>query len=357
MAVPHSSSRPERIALPVAPQERNRREFPLLATTAPVVGSLVMWAVTGSAFALVFAFLGPVVAVGSMIDDRRQGKRSARAEVLRFGKDVEAAINAIETAQQRERETLAGQALSLQGLLGNPVRDPEWWRQDWDAPIPVCLGLGSIPSTVEIEPALTAAGPDVAQAYARLTAAAKTLTDAQVVVDARDGIGIIGPPVQASALARSVVAQLAFRLSPADSAISADASGCFEWTRRLPHPPNAQGSRPNRVGFHRIGDGSPPQGTEVSCAVATDDGGLPRACRVIVRLAGTGTAAVERNPSGVPVEQFRPWFTSEEQAAALASHAAACAASAGLVRTGDPLPASLGLSDLRPAEAAANRLP
>lgn len=359
MAAPHRSSgyTPERIPLPAAPQERNRREFPLLATAAPVVGSLVMWAVTGSPFALVFAFLGPVVAVGSMIDDRRQGRRSARTEAARFSADVEAAFHAIEAAHQREREALLGEVLSPHRLLGNSARDPEWWRQDWSAPILVCLGFGSIPSTLELEAATTTANPVVAGAHASLREAAGTLGDAPVFVDARDGVGIIGPPVSASALARSVVAQLAFRLSPGDSAISAEAAGCFEWARDLPHPKSAGGGAPDRVGFSPVGAGSTPQAVEVVCAVATDNGELPRACRVVVRLAGSRIAAVERNPSGPPTPQFRPWFTSDPQARALAAHAAAFAASAGFSGPADALPVAVDLSGLHPADAVAGGLP
>ncbi|MEX1079361.1 MAG: FtsK/SpoIIIE domain-containing protein [Homoserinimonas sp.] len=361
------SPSPTRIALPAAPREPGRREFPLLATAAPVVGSLVMWAVTGSPFALVFAFLGPVIAIGSMIDARRHGRRSARAEATRFSNDIAAALASIELAHQQERQALAGRALRPHDLLSSLHRDPEWWRQSWRAPIPVCLGTGAVPSGLEVEPPAAQARPDAEEGYSRVLTAAATLTDAPVLIDARDGIGIVGPPVPAVALARAIVAQLAFRLSPAESAVTADDGGCFGWTRRLPHPSTppgrdaAQGSLagplPGRILFRPTGDAATNPAPQIVCVVAEDAGILPRDCRVLIRLDGAGNAAVERNPSGPAVDGLRPWFVSEVQAEALVDRAAACAAADGLAQSTDPLPDVVAFADLRPADTSPGRLP
>lgn len=357
MAVPRRSSAPDRIVLPTPPQERSRREFPLLATAAPVVGSLVMWAVTGSPFALVFAFLGPVVAIGSLIDDRRHGRRDARAESLRFGREVEMVLRAVDDAHQREREQLGRRALPPHATASAPMSGIEWWRHDWGQPIAVCLGAGSITSGIELEQPNVGNSPEADAAYARLRTAAGTVSDAPVFVDARDGIGIVGPAVAASALARSIVAQLALQLSPADTAISVGAGGCFDWVRLLPHPPAAHQTAPDCVGFHATAGAEGQRDTTAWCAAVTHDTELPRECRVLVRLAGAGSAVVERNPSGTPVEQLRPWLLSEAQARELAGRAAARAASDGLVVPATPLPEVIGLADLRPADPSPGRLP
>src|SRR5690606_8848328 len=53
----------ERIRLPTLPEGSDKPGFPLLATAAPVAGSLVMWMLTQSPYALLFALLGPLVAL------------------------------------------------------------------------------------------------------------------------------------------------------------------------------------------------------------------------------------------------------------------------------------------------------
>ena len=353
MAAPPLAGLPERIRLPAAPGQRRRREFPLLATAAPVIGSLVMWAVTGSPFALVFVFLGPVVAVGNMIDERRQVRRDSRKEALRFSGDVDAVLVKIRAAQQDERQALLSRVLQPH-QIGNSERDSEWWRQDWNDTIPVCLGLGAAPSRITLEAAPGSDDPNVEEGYARLAAAAATMIDGPILVDARHGIGIVGPQIPAAALARSVVAQLAFALSPENSVLEAGSDGCFDWTSGLPHFREAAGTHPDRVTFRPTGDTRAPR---VVCVVAEDTGGVPRECRVLVRLTGEGTAVVERNPSGPSGDEFRPWFVSETEAASLAAHAKSCAETDGLAQPDGALPDFLAFSDLQPAEAMANRLP
>src|SRR5690554_4714272 len=340
---------PSRITLPAPPLEPGRREFPLLATAAPVVGSLVIWAVTGSPFALVFAFLGPVIAVGSMIDARRHGRRSARTEARRFDSDIEAVLGRIEAAHLVERQSLLAQALHPHDLLGRTARDPEWWRQGWNAEIFVCVGIGEVPSTLEVETPAAGAPPDAEAAHARVVAAASALSAAPVFIDARHGIGIIGPPRLSAALARSIVAQLAFQLSPAEATVAADAGGHFGWALRLPHP-SASTPVPGWAEFAPIGDGRARPELRVVCVVAGTADEVPRDCRVLIRLDRSGNAVVERNPSGSALGRFRPWFLSEVQAEGLAGLASSWAAADGLTRMADPLPELVELFELRQEE-------
>src|SRR4051794_29250556 len=74
----------ERFALPVFDPPAQRSPFPLVATLAPVVVSVVVWALTGSAFALLFALLGPIVAVGGVLDSSVGRRRAARAAGRRW---------------------------------------------------------------------------------------------------------------------------------------------------------------------------------------------------------------------------------------------------------------------------------
>jgi S-DNA-T family DNA segregation ATPase FtsK/SpoIIIE len=342
----------ERITLPAPPKGSGKREFPLLATAAPVVGSLVMWAVTGSPFALVFAFLGPVIAVGTMVDARRHGRRHERKEAKRFSRDVDAVMARIHSAHRRERQALLARALHPHGVLASAARDPEWWRQNWGEAIPVCLGVGSIPSTLEVEAPPVGSSAEVEAAHARLSTAASSLPAAPVFIDARDGVGIVGPSTAAEALARSIVAQLGFLLSPQDSRMTADGDGPFGWALQLPHA-SIPACQVDRLVF-RPTAALPEQ---VVCLVAADATVVPRECRVLIRLDSAGSASVERNPSGALVDRFRPWYVSEVQAEQLARLAADCATADGLGRNAGTLPDRVGLSELTPAGSKPGNLP
>src|SRR5690554_1944924 len=355
--MPPHTGLPSRISLPSVPQQPGRRDFPFVAAFAPVVGSLVIWGITGSPFALVFAVLGPVVAVGSLLDSCRHNRRSTRAGAERYQREVDAVLGGVEAAHRSEREALFVPVLQPRELLAGAIRDPEWWRHRWGEPLPVCLGTGSIPSALELDPLPVGASQLVERAHARVLAATNVLTDAPIMVDARYGIGIVGPAVPAASLARAVVCQLAFRLSPADSMVSANAEGDFSWAGALPHAPSRRGVQPGWVSFQPARDAMEIPVDEVLCVVATNVSTLPRECRVLVRLDGTGGAAVERNPQDLPVTAFTPWFVSEVQAAVLAQRAAAGAQADGLSMAGGELPPMVSLSALTAPAPGHGRLP
>lgn len=351
---------PGRIGFPTPPQVQARRDFPLVASAAPVVGSVAMFVVTGSAYALLFAVLGPVIGAASVIDGRRLARRSARAEQARFRRGVEAAEVSIASAQRRERESLVRLALRPDDLLRSAARDPEWWRATGDDAVLVCLGLGTTASALDIDPAPAVQADlraeqqgEVEAAYARLRSAATELDDAPALVDARLGIGIVGAAVPARALAGSIAAQLAFRLSPVDTSIRFDTNGCFGWASRLPHP-RASAGPPDRIEFLVAGVG-PDQPTPILCAVAPDAAGLPRECRVIIRLDASGAATLDRNPAGMPFDNLRPFFVSDSQCRALAAMATSWATSDGLVDGATT--EALAFAEIPPAVAVTGRLP
>src|SRR5690606_15861183 len=156
--------------------------------------------------------------------------------------------------------------------------DPEWWRHRWGDPLPVCLGTGTVSSGVDIESLPMGAPPQVERAHARALAAGGSLTEAPIVVGARDGLGIAGPADPAMALARAVVSQLAFRLSPADSVITAAPEGDSSWCRAFPHPPSRRPVEQGRVEFHPADGTAQSEAGAVLCAVASDASALPREC-------------------------------------------------------------------------------
>ena len=99
-----------------------------MATAAPVLVSVAIWAVTGSVYSLLFAALGPVVAVGSMLDGRRQRRGTAGRDTERSVSALEAARHRVLELHERERSRLTQLAPPL-GELCAPSRVAATWAR------------------------------------------------------------------------------------------------------------------------------------------------------------------------------------------------------------------------------------
>mgnify|MGYP000300028383 FL=1 len=75
--------------------------FPFFALIAPLVTSVVLWLVTGSAYTLLFALLGPVMAVAQFFDGRFHSKRDTLKQAERVDEEEAAQL------QQRQLESFA----------------------------------------------------------------------------------------------------------------------------------------------------------------------------------------------------------------------------------------------------------
>ena len=58
--------------------------FPVFALIAPLVTSVVLFLITGSAYTLLFALLGPVMAVAQYFDGKFHTKREALKQAERL---------------------------------------------------------------------------------------------------------------------------------------------------------------------------------------------------------------------------------------------------------------------------------
>lgn len=85
--------------------------FPVFALIAPLVTSMVLWLVTGSAYTLLFALLGPVMAVAQFLDGRFHAKREALTQAER--EDEEAVV----LSRQHQLESFA---MREEALRRNP---------------------------------------------------------------------------------------------------------------------------------------------------------------------------------------------------------------------------------------------
>lgn len=296
--------------------------FPFLASVAPIVASLAIWAFTQSSFAVVFALLGPVVAIASLGDSRRRSRSGKRREKMRFERDIVDTIHAVDKAHDEERALLERSAPGSAALVSSGSHDVEWWRSRIDAELPVRLGRGVVSSTVtlgsaDVGTALTfddTPGDDESdRAIECIQRRAETLEDAPIIVDGRWGIGICGPQAEVVAAASAIAVQLASALSPDEVELRCHSgtAGILDWTRGLPHAAEtaqAEGEARSRSvgpGASRPGHVRPEwahlefrsrrDSASAHLAIAPVATSLPRDCRIVVHLNG-GKGWIIRHP-------------------------------------------------------------
>jgi S-DNA-T family DNA segregation ATPase FtsK/SpoIIIE len=303
------------ITLPRPPHQNETHPFPWLATVAPVVGAVGLWAITDSIYALVFAALGPIIAVASIGDSRLGARRSRRRERARFARELHSASEAITAAHEQERGDLSRIAPGDRSLVAAPGSDPERWRGSFTDPVLVRLGEGTVPSAVVLDGGVD---PDdwAAPQLEAVRAASTTIAAAPVLVDARLGIGLYGPRPLVLAAARAIVVQLAAQFSPVATHIDVpprtEGKGSsdrdWQWVTSLPHETSVRATDTlSPPGCDRVllvessdrptagspGVGSAPATLMVAIAPTADE--LPRHTRVVVSVAAERSAIV-RHP-------------------------------------------------------------
>ncbi|MCW4386692.1 FtsK/SpoIIIE domain-containing protein [Salinibacterium sp. SYSU T00001] len=370
---------PRDIPLPRPPEPPPPYSFPLLATLAPVVAALGMWVVTRSPFALLFAFLGPLIALGSLVDARLQGRRRSRREHERFRADVAATRGRIEREHDRLREALWRAARAPSRLIPVALHDAERWRYQ-GGPLPLVLGVGERPSEVRLSgasehetewadgvpPGLSRAlgrgarrrgrkdraGEPVGRVLLELREEAALLTGAPVTVDARLGVGVCGARVAAFALARSLVLQLADALPPGTFV----ARGGFEgWHAELPHvEPAAAPPASLRIDFTERAGSRHEGSVSIPVVVAESADELPRECRVGLEVSG-GEVRMLRHPQlgmrdadglAVVPRRFRADFVSALDAGRFAATLAAAARAEGMMLGAGGVPSFAELASI-----------
>ncbi|MGW4927717.1 FtsK/SpoIIIE domain-containing protein [Agromyces sp. NPDC004153] len=210
---------PPRVPDPVAPG------FPWLAAIAPLAAAAVLWAVTGSALSLAFAALGPLVAVASVVDARRQGRRARRRGAAERAALLAELRSAVADRHAGERAARWRRVTSAREIIdgARPI--------DWRAGPPgrVVLGHGTVASGVRVD------GVPADDHDRALLRAAGALGDAPVVASLAGGIGVVGIDPVADALARALVVQVAHGGRPDEVGIAVPAGDAWGWSTPLPH--------------------------------------------------------------------------------------------------------------------------
>jgi S-DNA-T family DNA segregation ATPase FtsK/SpoIIIE len=335
------------LALPRRPESTPPYAPPVVAALAPVAVSVAIFAVTRSPFALLFAALGPVVAIASWLDSRWQRRRTRRRELARFDAEFVAAEAAIAAAHERERQALdrrhPGAFASLRAAA-----DPEHWRDALGAAVPVVLGRGEVASMSAPfeEPPRLSGDDDVEARLATLVARAGVVADAPVTVDARLGIGLVGPAGAVEPALRGILIQLLSRLDPRRAELLLPEGSRWDWLRAAPHV--RQGTAPWPRFADRAG------GAELTVATGEVGEALPRECRVVVGVRG-GAGILRKHPDLAPGAALRLELVAEGEAGRHIEALAAVAARAGVVGAAT-LPAAVPLGALPPAAVAGHSL-
>ena len=327
--------------LPEPPEPPARPGFPLIASLAPIVASVAIYAVTRSPFALIFAFLGPIVALGSFTDAALRQRRLRRAGRITFGADVDIARARIDSWHDRERAQRESVDVPIHRLLTTRDRDGSRWSHDGSTAVLVSVGRGRVASSLDLgsrRPARLSKENEVDRALDGLAEAARWIDKAPVSVDAAQGIVVCGSPAQYG-IARAIVVRIARLVSPAHAALRVSATSGWDWLDLLPHP-RAGGEPPvapagvTLIEFVTTG-GDPPNGASRLLArvlIAPDLTSAPRAGAVIV--ADHGRAMVEVGAERVVIA---PDYCTATEAAQFAGVLATQARREGLLTNDESL--------------------
>lgn len=311
------------LALPSHPPDPPTPGFPWIAAIAPVGGAVVLWAITGSALSLAFAALGPVVAVASVLDARRQGRRMRRKGAAERAERLAALRASVAAAHELERTAAWRRVAPARPILD--ARRPLDWR-DGDAG-QLVLGRGTRRSALRVD------GTAVDADDRELLAHAARLDGAPVLAAAEGGIGVIGEPALARSAARALLVQVAHRCRPGTVAIAVPPGVDWAWATELPH---RRGPTVVRlvdatlgldetlgldVTLGQVDRGAAPHDAIVIAVAETADG-LPIGLETVVMVASPGRAIVRRRGDGHGGRTIVPALASLAEAGALAKRLA-----------------------------------
>ena len=281
-----------RLAIPPPFASAPRPRLPLLGLLAPVAVAVVLALALRSPMLLGFAALGPVIAVSSLVDGRRQARADQRAATAARRTALERLESDLQQRHDELRRAMLAAHPGARAMLGQP-------RPSARPDMGVVLGLGDVPSGIELEPIAADDRP--------MAARASVLSDAPVLADPADGIGVIGPPELAAALARAIVGQLSWYGASAAT-------------------------------------------TAVACARSPSE--LKRHCGVAVRIDTALRAEVIRHPDPTALGFIRPELISRAELAAELAGCATQTDAASMLPKSVDLEPMLGQSHEHPGETA-----
>jgi DNA segregation ATPase FtsK/SpoIIIE, S-DNA-T family len=222
-----------RIGFPAEPAVRGRSRLPVVTTIAPLVAGVALAVLMRRPEYLLFTVLSPLMMAGQWMSDRAGHRKTTRADRATYdvalGKASRALADAL-SADTADRRRRAPDAATLSMTANAPTaRLWERRRDDFDF-LMVNLGCGTVLADVDVTG--DAAGTAVSPPSVNDVPVTVALTKVGV-------LGIAGPRVTRTAMARSIVGQLAVLHSPRDLTLvlltEAERVDDWGWLRWLPH--------------------------------------------------------------------------------------------------------------------------
>lgn len=226
-------------------------KFSVITVLAPLIMAAAMVMILKDMRFAMFAMLSPVMAIGMWFEQKRRYGKNLKEEEVRFD-------TAVEDFKEEARVAAAAESARRHELVPDPatvIRRPAmpatsmWQRRaSSDDFLTLHAGTGNVPWRPDIDLASSMRmDPKVKQALAEVR-----LEAAPVLVDLSDAgvVGIVGDRTGALALARSLVAQAAVHVGPADLTIGVfcdqGRQAQWEWAAWLPHTRQAGNSSGQR---------------------------------------------------------------------------------------------------------------
>jgi len=302
----HAADAEEPLRLPAPPVAPGRPALPLAAAIVPVVGAVVLWLVTGSAYALWFAALGPLMAVAAFADGMRTARRAARRGRRESAASVRRLDDELDRRHVDERQRQWRRTPDVAGY----ARDAdEIWRA-----VPgreaVVVGCGDVVSSVRLD------GEAHDEPTRELRRRARTAADMPVVVPLTAGIAVVGPPVVATAVVRALVLQLCLAQPPGRLRLLDDAGASASIPGGLPAGlPHAAATAGAAV-FVGTGDRPIPAGADIPIVWVAEGAPPPPRCAAVLTLEGPDRARLDHDGRS---QSVRVEAVSAAQARALAA--------------------------------------
>ncbi len=299
----------EPIVLPTIPPPPPRPPVPVLAAVVPVLGALVLWRLTGSAYALWFAALGPLMVGAGLVDGLRTARRARRR--ARRDRAIALARAEAELAHRHalERERLWRRHPDVASFAADPDRV---WRAVPGRDEALVLGRGERPSAVRVD------GAERDDRALALRRAARTLDDAPVTVPMGGGVAVVGPPVLAAGIVRALLLQVCLALPPGRVRLVGDDE---PWADALPHRDAATG-----MPVCTADSGRPlPADAGILLVRVPEGASPPPRCAAVLTVAAPGRARLDADGA---TSDVRVEAVGVRQAAALAAGLAARARTA-----------------------------
>ena len=225
----------DRYTIPKEPVPPQRSPLPWIMAAVPAVFGVTMAILFRQPFYLMFAFMSPIMMIGTTVTSRRQGKKS-HARMLADHRDlvrrIEERVDQAVVAERDRRRHDAGDAAELRTAARVPTRRL-WERRSTDADhLTVRVGVADLPATVEIQDDRDLVSRSVVTGTTERVPVTVSLAAAGVV-------GVAGTGAWPREMGRWMLGQLAVTQSPLDVRLvvltSTTAVDDWSWVNWLPH--------------------------------------------------------------------------------------------------------------------------